>query len=85
MSITGIKYSFICLCCHNVGALKHWPYFMLFQLFWLSASFLNGVHLSSMKHLKDFFFKSAFTEIHIKATNVKEDSNIAAVVIHWLL
>lgn len=27
-----------------------------------------------MKHLKDFS-KSAFTEIHIKATNVKEDSN----------
>lgn len=85
MSITGIKYSFFLPLLSRCGCFKALALFhLLFQLFWLSASFLNGVHLSSMKHLKDFS-KSAFTEIHIKATNVKEDSNIAAVVIHWLL
>ncbi len=51
----------------------------------VSVSFLNSMRLGSLKHLRDLLSKSPFTEIHIKATNVKGDSSIAAVVIHWLL
>lgn len=40
------------------------------------------MQLGSMKHLRDLLSKSPFTEIHIKGTNVKGDSDIAAVVIH---
>ncbi|TNN48051.1 hypothetical protein EYF80_041756 [Liparis tanakae] len=37
-----------------------------------------------MKHLRDLPSKSPFTETHIKATDVKGDSDIAALLIHWL-
>lgn len=42
-----------------------------------------AMHLGSC--LKDLGSKSPQYEMHIKATNVKGDSNVAAAVIHWLL
>lgn len=36
-------------------------------------------------HLEDLGSKSLQPEIHIKGTNAKGDSSMAAAVIHWLL
>lgn len=84
MSITGITHGSMYLFNIYIMYLFQSCFSFLLQVFGPPASRLNAARTSagSTKHLRDLLSKSPFTEIHIKATNVKGDSNVAAAVIH---